>query len=260
MKIDYRTPKETADISASKGSDFIELAKLSALAIATCIVLYFVTGIAVDFAVSRITIEQEQAMFASFDLSDEGVDDEESLQKLTSILQRLKLDSHVPNIDYNLVIMDEDSPNAFAFPGGTIGVTTGLLQAVDGDIELAFVLGHELGHFAHRDHLVGIGRAISFSILYSLIIGSQMGADAISTLPILIMSSNYSQGQESKADEFSLELLNAQYGTTQNFEALFSVLEDKQSSSRWDSMLSTHPQPAKRIARLRDYVELHFTH
>ena len=45
--------------------------------------------------------------------------------------------------------------NAVALPGGNIVVFAGLLKEIKSENELAMILGHELGHFAHRDHLRG---------------------------------------------------------------------------------------------------------
>ncbi|HVH30884.1 MAG TPA: M48 family metalloprotease, partial [bacterium] len=58
-----------------------------------------------------------------------------------------------PEIPYTFKIIDIDVANALALPGGFIYVTKGLLSFVRSDHELAAVLGHEIGHVAHRHPL-----------------------------------------------------------------------------------------------------------
>lgn len=256
MKIDYRTPRETADISARKGSDLLEFGKLAALTVLLCVVLYFLLGLAVDFAVTRISVEREQRLFADFpDLPSRRMTAEEQAQ-LLPLFERLQTGPGVQPLEYQLLVLDQEEPNAFAFPGGTIGVSAGLLLAVEGDIELAFVLAHELGHFHNRDHLRGMGRALGIGILSAVLFGNDVSA--LTGIPVLVMGSRYSRKQETRADEFALELIHEEFGTTEGFDRLFRQLDKKREDPDWVEMLSTHPLPARRIEHLRGYAELHF--
>ncbi len=82
------------------------------------------------------------------------------------IPDKLKSSPGLPPIDYRFLLLKEKRPNAFAMPGGTTGLITGLLETLDNEIELAFVIAHELGHFHNRDHLSGLGRAAGFSVRF----------------------------------------------------------------------------------------------
>ena len=72
-------------------------------------------------------------------------------QGLQTLLDRVAL--HWPESPYafHAVVWEASQPNAFALPGGWVAVTTGLLEGAGSENELAFVLGHELGHF--RGHV-----------------------------------------------------------------------------------------------------------
>jgi Zn-dependent protease with chaperone function len=169
--------------------------------------------------------------------------------RVAAVLARLAADPSVPRVDYRIVLIPGSEPNAFAFPGGAIGVTEGLLDIVDEDVPLAFVLGHELGHFAQRDHLRGIGRQLGRQLVWALIFGE--GGDLLSSQLPALLDLRHSRSQESGADLFGLELVHRTYGTTAGTERLFAWLEARDRNPRWLEMLQTHPLPANRLAEMR---------
>jgi Zn-dependent protease with chaperone function len=177
-------------------------------------------------------------------------------------------------------VVDDPSPNAFALPGGWIIVTTGLLDRIRTENELAFVLGHELGHFRNRDHLRGLGRGVAWGIV-SATLG--LGDGAASTLARVaggLSNRHFDRDQESDADEVGLELLEAEYGHVGGATAVFTTVlaeegdrdgQDGPEGSPSDGAppdaereddsldhavdvvagwLSTHPANADRTARL----------
>jgi len=163
--------------------------------------------------------------------------------------------------EWEVVVFKDESANAFALPGGKIGVHTGILKVAETDSQLATVLGHEVGHvMAHHGAerisqdvitqfgMTGVnaylaGKATSGEsrqlILAALGIGTQVGI----LLP-------YSRTHESEADQIGLDLM-AQAG-----------FDPKQSVVLWENMkkasggksppefLSTHPAEDTRIRKL----------
>ena len=63
-----------------------------------------------------------------------------------------RLSAHSPLVDpsFTLIVVDDREVNAFAVPGGVIGVNTGLMLTAETEDELAGVLSHELGHLSQR--------------------------------------------------------------------------------------------------------------
>ena len=57
----------------------------------------------------------------------------------------------------------------------TMIVTAGLLEKVESENELAFIIGHELGHFRNRDHIRGLGRGLAIGILITAVSGNDGG-------------------------------------------------------------------------------------
>jgi Zn-dependent protease with chaperone function len=101
-----------------------------------------------------------------------------------------------------------DEPNALAVPGGAIVVTAGLLRILETEEELAFVLGHELGHFVGRDHLRGMGRAAALQLAFGMMFLTT-GIDPTVAIQIAMeaFSSAHSREQEVKADEIGAQVL-----------------------------------------------------
>ena len=178
-----------------------------------------------------------------------------------TVLDRLA--EHWPGSPYPAFrahVVDEPMPNAYALPGGVLVVTSGLLDRIETENELAFVLGHELGHFAGRDHLRGLGRGLAISTAWALL---GLGGDQIEHLAGLasaVSARHFDRSQESDADLFGLELLVAEYGhaagTAGVFERVLRAPEadpaanDPGGLDLLDAMLSTHPLGPDRIAAL----------
>ena len=260
MRIVNRQPRQTADISAEKDSAFPELAKLMMLAIVTILSLYYGIGVLVDFSVSHISYQREAELFRSFSFSDEffgdrTTDNKEKLLRLQAILDTLSRHRDAPPIPFTLAIIDDVDPNAFAFPGGIIGVTTGMLELIDGEVELAFVLGHELGHFHNRDHLRGLGRAIGVGLGYALVFGGQVESQGLAKVMLSVLERGHSRAQESSADRFGVKLVFDQYGATEGFDRLFRFLQKQHDTPVWTGMFATHPAPGDRITELLAYVD-----
>ncbi len=209
-------------------------------------------GVIVDFVAPRIPPEHEVRWFSGwFTADDSPVGAEPRVDALREVLDRIS--AHWPDNAYTfrVSIWDETEPNALALPGGTIAVTTGLLDAVASENELAFVLGHELGHFHNRDHLRGLGRGIGFSLaLFSIGIGGGGGAAELASVAGRLTQRGFDRAQESAADEFGLGLVVAEYGHTAGATDLFQHLAGSGEASTLASYLSTHPLHGDRANRL----------
>ncbi len=114
--------------------------------------------------------------------------------------------------NFTIYLSDSDDVNAIALPGGRIVVFKGLLDQVESENELAMVLAHELGHFAHRDHMRGLGRGLGLAVATALLLGENNSASGLISKAVLTFQVKYSQSQESAADQFGVDLLTARYG------------------------------------------------
>lgn len=95
----------------------------------------------------------------------------DALQRyVQSLGERLAAVSHRPGLIYRFSVVDSPSVNAFALPGGYIYITRGLLAYLNGETELAAVLGHEIGHVTARH---GVRQA---SAAQAAQVGTMLGA------------------------------------------------------------------------------------
>jgi len=146
--------------------------------------------------------------------------------------------------------------NAFALPGGFIYITDSLLRIYDGrENEIAFVLGHEIGHVVLR-HAFDRLLAQTSTKFISRIGGSRsiFGNIAKSVVTQLI-ESQYSQSQELEADHFAIRLIrSAKYSTEHAVSALTVLRDASQTDQNSLPYFSTHPAVDKRIQEIKDQI------
>jgi len=166
---------------------------------------------------------------------------------------------NVPNAQWEFVVFKDDSPNAFALPGGKVGVHTGLFKVVDDETQLAAVLGHELahvteGHAGKRIKTAGI--ALGAATIGGLILQKKTGnedigkvAQAGATLGVL----QFSRSQELEADhEGTILMARGGYDPREAITLWqqFAAYKAKNSKGAPPGFLSTHPVDSRRIDEL----------
>ncbi len=209
----------------------------------------------IELALYFVTAEDEARLFDGWMPDDlVSVADADERKNDTQLLVD-RLAAHWPEspYDFRVVISDSDVANAMAFPGGLIVVTQGLLDQVESQNELAFVLGHELGHFRNRDHLRALGRGIVLSMFFLATTGGDVAGIGITAADLTLRG--FSRRQETRADEFGLAVVNAEYGHVNESWRLFERwgAEDN-AMSRLTSYLSTHPDSGNRIVDMREHA------
>lgn len=158
------------------------------------------------------------------------------------------------NIVYTFNIIDSDEFNAFALPGGYVFVNRGLVAATSRD-ELAFVLGHEIGHIAARHSLKRMQAALGLKLVTDLAFKNSKYPDLRRAVDLVYkaVSSGYS-----RQDEFLADTLGATYAQRAGFapRASLSLMEKLKSKSEQKSFVffSSHPQPEARISNLRSVI------
>ncbi len=179
------------------------------------------------------------------------------LNDLVDSLEEKLTDDVNADRDYNVIYEDEEIVNAVAIPGDTIVIYKGLLEKVDSENELAMILGHEIGHFANRDHLKGLSNILLIRLIFSFFIDPNsllnVGVDVTNT----IVNAQYSQSQELAADKFGLDLLNKRYGHVGGATDFFTKLQElEKEANRDDSIafLASHPLAKKRIKTLKKLI------
>ena len=247
-------PREPDEgINVSKTHPLVEAGTLVAGLALIFAVVVLVAIFLVELALLFVSPEAEADFFDGWTPGDlVAVDEDDARQaQVDALTQRLA--RHWPDAPYRfrVAVGAADEPNALAFPGGLIVVTTGLLDRVETENELAFVLGHEIGHFRNRDHLRMLGRGVILSLAFS-VISNRSGASFGLTIADFALR-GFSREQEEDADEFGLRLVFSEYGHVNDswrfFERIGAEYGDDYGLYEY---ASTHPSPADRADGLRE--------
>lgn len=165
------------------------------------------------------------------------------------------------DIEYHFFLINQNSINAFALPGGYIGVHSGLLLAVESEDELAAVMAHEIAHVKQR-HIArfwGHAQQVALSSVVGLIAAAAVTAaapEAGSGIISSVLASqhqsliNFTRQQEQEADNVGIRIL-ADAGYAPNaMPSFFRTLGTHTRYSAGPSLeyLRTHPLTENRIA------------
>ncbi len=254
MKYVAKDIGEAAEVNSGDKKPWQEFITLTIWSTALIIALYLVISWGTEYIISGISVEQEQKWFGHIDMLDGEIVEEdlgESFSRASSLLQQLSLHPDVAKLDYRLIVIDSGDLNAFAFPGGTIGVTTTLLNELEEQSALAFVLAHELGHFKHRHHLKGFSKAIGLGIVFSIVFGND--SDLVLTQNVLsLLEATHSQEQESESDEFGVRIVLDTFDDVDTVDRFFRLIEEEDQSNF--RLFSTHPSSESRIKHLKAII------
>jgi Zn-dependent protease with chaperone function len=243
-------------INVSDTHPLVEAGALVAGLTVIFIAIALLIGFLIEVALYFVTTEDEAKLFAGW-FPDDLVtvsDTDDRMLETQLLVDRLAL--HWPDTSYQfrVEIDDSEQANAMALPGGLIIVTAGLLDQVESENALALVLGHELGHFNNRDHLRTLGRGVVLSIVFAFVTGNDVAGIGLKAADLTVRG--FSRQQETKADEFGMAIVHAEYGHVDEAWSLFERWT-KTDSSFIDlaTYLSTHPDIDDRIADMTSFAK-----
>lgn len=253
MKFTARHPGINVNVSPTH--PLKEFALLAGGLLAIVVAGYLVLGLAVDLVVPRISLNLEKKLAKAFTgrfmESDELVRTTRSLQMLVDRLQ-----NRCAALPYPITVhlQPSDAVNAAALPGGHLIVFTGLLAEMTSENELAFVLAHELGHFVHRDHLRGLGRALVLMTASTVLLGADNSINDMIGQGMTLTELSFSRNQETRADAFALKTLFCYYGHVADATAFFTKIPREGDPGRFGHYFASHPENRRRIGHLEDLI------
>ena len=170
--------------------------------------------------------------------------------------------------EFNFYLIADSSINAFALPGGFIGINSGLLLMTQSESELASVLAHEIAHVTQRH----IARSIynnqnntmisSAAMIAAILLGASadISGDAITGIVTAAQAANaqnqinFTRSNEHEADRIGIQTLSSAGFDPNAMSSFFEKMARRYGSSQSEifSLLQTHPVTTDRIAEARD--------
>lgn len=195
------------------------------------------------------------------------VDDPEIVDYLNNLGYRLASHSSNNRQEFEFFLMRDNTLNAFALPGGYIGVHTGLILATQNESELAGVLAHEISHVTqhHIARMVAAESRNSITTLAALALAilaarsnGQVAGAAMATAQASSIQSqlDFTREHEREADRVGLQLMQAAGFDPRGMVSFFQRLqkETRLYENNAPSYLRTHPLTTERIADMESRV------
>ncbi len=179
---------------------------------------------------------------------------------LEDLIYRLSETSEVRDRRFEFIILEDKTINAFAAPGGIIGINLGMFLNTQKEGELASVMCHELAHLSQRHFARSQNRnsplANALMILGSIAVAAaSRNPEAILIAPAAMqqMSINYTRSNEKEADRIGFNNLVKAGFNPDDMTMMFQRMQDKYQNedSEQFSYLMTHPLPSERLTDMR---------
>lgn len=194
--------------------------------------------------------------------------DAEIQEYIQTIGQKLAANSDGPTLPFHFFVVMENDINAFAGPGGYVGVNSGLIVLTEVESELASVMAHEIAHVTQR-HLYRAAEAAGrmsvptmAAMLAAILLGTQSPAMGQAAIMAIMGSSvqfqiDFTRENEMEADRVGMQTLQEAKYDPRSMPTFFERL---QQSSRYygrdlPEFLRTHPVTASRISDTRGRAE-----
>ncbi len=211
---------------------------------------------------SNADMEVESAkQFAEMKASMPLITDRETIDYIACVANAVVsvLEPPYSDLQWEMAIFEVDSVNAFAMPGGKIGVMEGILKAAQNQDQLAAVIGHEIAHVtakhsnerASRGKISNVGIQVAAVLLGAGNSGATYTAyEALSQGAAFGIMLPFSRNQESEADVIGLEYMARAGFDPRQAVPLWQNMQEAAGGKEPAEFMSTHPSGEKRIEDL----------
>ncbi|MEK7321797.1 MAG: M48 family metalloprotease [Pseudomonadota bacterium] len=225
-----------------------------------------------DSAGSVISPQEEQRLgqqfMRSLRQSVKITDDPETDEYIQSLGYRLVAHADQQAYPFTFFVVEDKTVNAFAGPGGYVGVHSGLILSSDTESELASVLAHEIAHVTQHHLLRAVDQSnrlalpATAALMAALILAGQNAQVGTAAMAATLAGSqqaaiNFTRSHELEADRVGLQILA---GAGYDPRSMPTFFEQLQQANRFyengaPEMLRTHPVTTSRIADTRNRAE-----
>ncbi|MCK4916597.1 MAG: M48 family metallopeptidase [Candidatus Omnitrophica bacterium] len=248
-------PKEIkGNVNISSKSPIKQLSSLLIALTGAILIIYILLGFSVNILAPRLpeTVENSLSKLYKPIYFNKRINlnEEKKIQLLLDdITKTLKYQQK-----YQVYLIDNDNINALALPGKIIVIFSGLLNELDSENELSFVLGHELGHFENKDHLKALGRNVVLFTLSTIVFGQNNSLSNFIGRSLTKAEMKFSQTQETKADLYAVEVLNKRYKHVGGSTDFLKKLLKNTHTPKYFYLFATHPHPENRIKAITEEI------
>lgn len=216
----------------------------------------------VDRIADRVPPEWEiqlgDASFAAITASAKIIEDAELQQHLDAFAHELTAQIEGSRYPFRFHIVEDESLNAYALPGGNVVIHSATLLKAGRGEEVLGVVAHEIAHVNRRHSLHAIIDQVGFAVLLGALIGdaSALGSVIHATAPTLNQKA-FSRDNERDADQTGLTYLNDANIDPQGMIDFFLRIQKEGSAMSLNGLLnfaSTHPSTDERIASLEQAI------
>jgi Zn-dependent protease with chaperone function len=253
--MEYSNPKIPEEINYSKENPlkefFILTLGISGVLVGLVLTVYL---LAQSFA-HYIPFKYEGNIAPAFSYDEYFIDESSTEQQtyINDLGQSLAKKMGLPKeMVLRIYYSDSDVVNAFASLNGLIVINQGLLDFVESENELAFILAHEIAHVKERHPIKSLGSGLIVSLAMSIIMGGDnSGAASTLTSGAWLTSLSFSRAHESESDVLALKAVQQYYGHATGSVGFFSRLKEEQYLPDMLTFISTHPGHNERIADIK---------
>ena len=251
-------PSNTSKLRQLTRRDFLCLSAMAAAGYVFGCATDPVTGKKQFMLVSEDTEIQIDRQYSPLQFStDYGeVQDSQLNRYVSEVGNKMAASSHRPHMPYSFRVVNATYVNAYAFPGGSIAATRGIMLSLDNEAELAALLGHELGHVNARHAAEQMSKGQLSQALVggiSVLAGTQSAAlgdlaGQLGQISAGALLASYSRDNEREADALGMQyMVGAGYGS-EGFIGLMEILNSmsKHKSTTVDLLFATHPMSQER--------------
>lgn len=239
------------NVNVGKRNDGTEFLVLIAGVIGICMLIFFfadtISNIFIDNMSVKNQMKIEKTIFIQGSIKNASKTNR--TKQLENIRNRIvRLDKNLKGkSNFPVYELNAKEINAFVYPNGSIYVTSGLLDKIKDEEILTFVLAHEIGHYAHRDHLKSISRNIISSTIINLFsLGQNDVKITVGTISNLT-GLKYSRKQERNADRYANRVVHILYGRNTGAVEFFKMLQKEEKTPELFYYFSTHPSTKERL-------------
>ena len=216
------------------------------------------TGQVINSPASPSLARQGVQAFAEYKQKHQVSSNSSARSRVLRVANRLRPVISLPGTRWEFEVFEDQSANAFALPGGKVGVNTGLLNVARSEGQLAAVIAHEMAHVTsnhaqkriQRNQGIAIAGALAGVLLGGE--GSDIG-ELATTGGKIAFGLTFSRQQELEADKIgTIFMARAGY----NPEEAITLWQNMatQNTGATPELLSTHPVSATRIQALRNFM------